>query len=128
VVTFKNINKVFDKTYEIYDGKLSDINKKTIQTMKIIQTIRQILKNLKAPRYSIIYKKENGSTSSYVLINPSIFHGNKKVTFSNDIWRKVYGYDREKGFRALVDGKGIRSFNWAGIKAIHKLSPLEMVN
>jgi hypothetical protein len=96
--------------------------------MKIINTIKQIIANLKAPRYSVIYKKENGSTSSYVLINPSIFHGNKKVTFSNDIWRKVYGYDREKGFRALVHGKGCRSFNWHGIQSIHKLSPLEMLN
>ena len=96
--------------------------------MKIIQTIRQILKNLKAPRYSVIYKKENGATSSYVLINPSIFHGNKRVTFSNPHWREAFGYDREKGFRALVLDKGVRSFNWDGIQSIHKLSPLEMVN
>ena len=103
----------------------------TIQTskfMNIINTIKQIIANLKAPRYSVIYKKENSSTSSYVLINPSIFHGNKKVTFSNDFWRKAYGCDREKGFRALVHDKGVRSFNWHGIQSIHKLSPLEMLS
>jgi hypothetical protein len=96
--------------------------------MNIISKIKEILKNLQAPRYSIIYKKEDGSTSSYVLINPSIFHGNKKVTFSNDFWRQAYGYDREKGFRALVHDKGVRSFNWHGIQSIHKLSPLEMLS
>jgi len=102
----------------------------TIQTskiMKIINTIKQIIANLKAPRYSVIYNREDGATSSYVLINPSIFHGNKKVTFTNDFWRKAYGCDREKGFRALVHDKGVRSFNWHGIQSIHKLSPLEML-
>jgi hypothetical protein len=103
-------------------------NIQTSKFMKIINTIKQIIANLKAPRYSVIYKKENGSTSSYVLINPSIFHGNKKVTFSNDFWRKAYGCDREKGFRALVHDKGVRSFNWHGIQSIHKLSPLEMLS
>ena len=111
-------------------GLLTQILKpiKSEKIMKIINTIKQIIANLKAPRYSVIYKKENGSTSSYVLINPSIFHGNKKVTFSNDFWRKAYGCDREKGFRALVHDKGVRSFNWHGIQSIHKLSPLEMLS
>jgi hypothetical protein len=109
---------------------LTTINKpiKIEKIMKIISIIKQIISNLKAPRYSLIYKKEDGATSSYVLINPSIFHGNKRVTFSNDTWRKVYGCDREKGFRALVHDKGVRSFNWHGIQSLHKLSPLEMLN
>jgi len=106
---------------------LSISNMETLSNMKILSKIRQILQNLKAPRYSIIYRKEDGATSSYVLINPSIFRGNKRVTFSNPHWRKEFGYDREKGFRALVHDRGVRSFNWHGIQSIHKLSPFEMV-
>ena len=110
------------------DGKFTDMNKKTNQAMKIIQTIRQILKNLKAPRYSIIYKRDDGATNCYVLINPSIFKGNQSVTYSNDIWRSFHKDNRAKGFRALVVDKGIRSFDWNGVKSITKLSPLEMLN
>jgi hypothetical protein len=96
--------------------------------MNIINTIKQIIANLKAPRYSVIYKKNDGSTNCYVLINPSIFKGNQSVTYSNDIWRSFHKDNRSKGFRALVADKGIRSFDWDGIKSISKLSPLEMLN
>ena len=95
--------------------------------MKIISQIKEILKNLKAPRYSIIYRKSDGTTDVYVLQNPSIFQGNKYVTYSNDHFRKAFGYERKKGFRALVIGKGVRSFDWDGIKTIQKLSPFEVV-
>jgi hypothetical protein len=49
------------------------------------------------------------------------------VTYSNDHFRKAFGYERKKGFRALVIGKGVRSFDWDGIKTIQKLSPFEVV-
>ena len=96
--------------------------------MNIINTIKQIIANLKAPRYSIIYKRNDGSTNCYVLINPSIFKGNQSVTYTNDIWRSFHKDNRAKGFRALVADKGIRSFDWSGIQAINKLSPLEMLD
>jgi hypothetical protein len=95
--------------------------------MKFISQIKEFLKNVKAPRYSVIYRKSDGTTDVYVLQNPSIFKGNKFVTYSNDHFRKAFGYERTKGFRALVIGKGVRSFDWDGIKNITKLSPFEVV-
>lgn len=96
--------------------------------MKIISKLLTIIKNIKSPRYSIIYRKSDGSTNCYILQNPSIFQGNQLVTYSNDGWRKAFGFEKRKGFRALVIGKGVRSFDWDGIKNIQKLSPLEMIN
>jgi hypothetical protein len=91
--------------------------------MKIISKIKSLLK----ARYRIVYQKENGDYDTYILQNPSWAKG-RPPHFSNEYFRALGIYN--KGFKAVClnrEGKGIRSFNYSGIRSVQKLSLFEVL-
>lgn len=100
-------------------GLLTQINKpiKSEKIMKIITLIKQIIARIKSPVYRLVYSKGNGETEVYYLQNPKFdlnYFGNQILEI------------KKKGFRAYaINRDGIRSFNYAGIINLQKLTLTE---
>jgi len=89
--------------------------------MKLLSKIKNLLK----AKYRIIYQKQNGECDTYILQNPTWAKGRNIPHFSNPEYRKVGIFN--KGFKAQVVNRdyGVRSFNYAGIRSVEKLTLLE---
>ena len=89
--------------------------------MKLLSKIKSLLK----AKYRVVYQKQNGDFDTYILQNPSWAKGRNIPHFSNPEYRKVGIFN--KGFKAQVVNRdyGVRSFNYAGIRSVEKLTLLE---
>jgi hypothetical protein len=93
-----------------------------------ISKIKNIIKNIFAPaRHRFIYQKKNGEQGIYIITNSTALKGCDSTSFSNSESRANGIY--KIGFKAKVLNRGgrVRSFHYARVREMKKLSIFEEV-
>ena len=103
------------------------LTSKTSKIMKISK-LKNIISNIFAPaRHRFIYQKKNGEQGIYIVTNCTALKGCDSTSFSNSESRSAGIF--KIGFKAKVLNRagGVRSFHYARVREMKKLSIFEEV-